>query len=194
MRSQSVRLHRTVLPHPSNAFPDRNTIPVDQFHRFPPPPPAQSRFCQPFPSAPRLPLPPVVITSIHFTLKAAGAVLVCPKRAPRESHFRYGLPLVRYQPPLPLPTNPLSVSLSIGQRVPTLSPFDPFPNLHDYRPVRLPNTDSSDARAPASLDAPADEKIFLSRHRPLVFHPFRSHAKILMTPRTRTQRYPSRDH
>lgn len=82
--------------------------------------------------------PPVVITSIHFTLKAAGAVLVCPKRAPRGSHFRYGLPLVRYQlplrhPPLARPFQPSFYCSTLFQ----ICPITGWP---------VASVDSSDAR------------------------------------------------
>lgn len=104
-----------ILSSPSSSFEPVPTYPP--FPLLPPTPPSPStsnvpsRFLQPPPPPPRpghrqyhaTPVAPVVITSIHFTLKAGAGVV--PKRAPREPHFRYGLPYAR--PPF-LPSPPPS--------------------------------------------------------------------------------------
>lgn len=108
-----------ILSSPSSSFEPVPTYPP--FPLLPPTPPSPStsnvpsRFLQPPPPPPRpghrqyhaTPVAPVVITSIHFTLKAGAGVV--PKRAPREPHFRYGLPYAR--PPF-LPSPPPFSTLS----------------------------------------------------------------------------------
>lgn len=96
-------LFQPILPSPS---PSTSNVPSRFLQPPPPPRPGHRQYHA-------TPVAPVVITSIHFTLKAGAGVV--PKRAPREPHFRYGLPYAR---PLFLPFPPL---------------LNPFPNSRDYR-------------------------------------------------------------
>lgn len=76
-------LFQPILPSPS---PSTSNVPSRFLQPPPPPRPGHRQYHA-------TPVAPVVITSIHFTLKAGAGVV--PKRAPREPHFRYGLPYAR---------------------------------------------------------------------------------------------------
>lgn len=102
MRAQSVRLSTEPSPSPdplTRVYRNRNTGPpplsIRAVSPVPTPSPSPSnvpsRFLQPPPPGHRRhhhPFAPVVITSIHFTLKAAGVVpLRCPETSPARVAF-----------------------------------------------------------------------------------------------------------
>lgn len=128
--TERAALHRAISPPDplTRVYRNRNTVPppsllpIEQFRRFQPPPSnVPSRFLQPPPPPPpghrqhHHPFAPVVITSIHFTLKAAGVVpLRCPRNEPRASRI--------------FATDCHSSTITSPRRR-----FNPFPNSRDYR-------------------------------------------------------------
>lgn len=142
--TERAALHRAISPPDplTRVYRNRNTVPppsllpIEQFRRFQPPPSnVPSRFLQPPPPGHRQhhhPFAPVVITSIHFTLKAAGVVpLRCPRNEPRASRI--------------FATDCHSSTITSPRRR-----FNPFPNSRDYR--GRDGDDSSDSEVRSSSE------------------------------------------
>lgn len=113
-----VYRNRNTIPPPSSSFAGSNSPPLSI-----PPSNVPSRFLQPPPPRHRQhhhhhPFAPVVITSIHFTLKAAGVVPLRPETSPARVAFSLRIAT------RPLPSAPNHrVLVPLADEVQT-----PFPN------------------------------------------------------------------